>query len=124
MKFAEIDPKLPMWRQQIERFVNHPKVQHIIVFLIVLNAALLGLETSPAVMQAFGAELVILDHAILAVFILEILLLIAARGMTEAESKSAMLRINKRDLSIYQNASLMQKDCDCTTLLRESLIFS
>ena len=44
------------------------------------------------------------------------------KGMTEAESKSAMLRINKRDLSIYQNASLMQKDCDCTTLLRESLI--
>ena len=46
------------------------------------------------------------------------------KGMTEAESKSAMLRINKRDLSIYQNASLMQKDCDCTTLLRESLILS
>ena len=46
------------------------------------------------------------------------------KGMTEAESKAAMLQINKRDLSIYQNASLMQKDCDCTTLLRESLILS
>jgi voltage-gated sodium channel len=81
MKVIEIDPTLPEWRQNIERFVNHPKVQHVIVFLIVLNAALLGLETSPAVMQAFGAELVMLDHAILAVFILEILLLIAARGL-------------------------------------------
>lgn len=81
MKITEIDPNLPMWRQKIELFVNQPKVQHIIVFLIVLNAALLGLETSPAVMQAFGAELVMLDHAILAVFILEILLLIAARGL-------------------------------------------
>lgn len=81
MKAIEIDPTLPEWRQKIERFVNHPKVQHVIVFLIVLNAALLGLETSPAVMQAFGAELVMLDHAILAVFILEILLLIAARGL-------------------------------------------
>ena len=81
MKIAEIDPKLPMWRQKIERFVNHPKVQHTIVFLIVLNAALLGLETSTVVMQAFGAELVMLDHAILAVFILEILLLIAARSL-------------------------------------------
>lgn len=81
MKPVEIDPQLPEWKQKIERFVNHPKVQHFIVFLIVLNAALLGLETSPAVMQAFGAELVILDHAILAVFIFEILLLIAARGI-------------------------------------------
>lgn len=80
MKAPEIDTTLPMWRQATERFVNHPKVQHTIVFLIVLNAALLGLETSPSVMQAFGAELVLLDHAILAVFILEILLLIAARG--------------------------------------------
>lgn len=80
MKAIEIDPTLPEWRQKIERFVNHPKVQHTIVFLIVLNAALLGLETSPVVMQAVGPELVMLDHAILTVFILEILLLIAARG--------------------------------------------
>ena len=81
MKPVEIDPQLPEWKQKIERFVNHPKVQHFIVFLIVLNAALLGLETSPTVSQAFGAEMVLLDHAILAVFIIEILLLIAARGV-------------------------------------------
>jgi voltage-gated sodium channel len=81
MKPVEIDPQLPVWKKKIEKFVNHPKVQHSIVFLIVLNAVLLGLETSPAVMQAFGAELVLLDHAILAVFILEIVLLIAARGL-------------------------------------------
>lgn len=46
------------------------------------------------------------------------------RGMTEAESKAAMLQVNKRDLSVYQNAYLMQKDCDCTTLLRESSILA
>jgi len=46
------------------------------------------------------------------------------KGMTEAESNAAMLQINKRDLRPYQNAYLMQKDCDCTTLLRESLIIS
>lgn len=80
MKVIEIDPTLPVWKQKIERLVNHPKIQNTIVLLIVLNAALLGLETSPTVMQAFGAELVLLDHAILAVFILEIFLLIAARG--------------------------------------------
>lgn len=81
MKAYEIDPTLPEWKQKIERFVNHPKVQHVIVFLIVLNAALLGLETSPTVMAACGAELVMLDHAILSVFVVEILLLIAARGI-------------------------------------------
>ncbi len=48
----------------------------------------------------------------------------ATKGMTEAESNAAMLQINKRDLRPYQNAYLMQKDCDCTTLLRESLILS
>jgi hypothetical protein len=46
------------------------------------------------------------------------------KGMTNAESKAAMLQINKRDLNVYQDAYLVQKDCDCTTLLRESLILS
>jgi len=46
------------------------------------------------------------------------------KGMTEAESKAALLQVNKRDLSMYQNGNMMQKNCDCTTLLRESLILS
>jgi hypothetical protein len=46
------------------------------------------------------------------------------KGMTEAESKATLLQVNKRDLSMYQNGNMMQKNCDCTTLLRESLILS
>lgn len=80
MHVVDIDPTLPMWKQNIERFINHPTVQHVIVFLIVLNAALLGMETSPSVVEAFGKELVWMDHAILGVFILELVLLMAARG--------------------------------------------
>jgi len=47
-----------------------------------------------------------------------------SKGMTDAESKAAMLQINKRDLSSHGDAYVMQKNCDCTTLLRESLILS
>lgn len=80
MHVVDIDPTLPVWKQNIERFIHHPTVQHVIVFLIVLNAALLGMETSPSIVAAFGNELVWLDHAILGVFILELVLLMAARG--------------------------------------------
>jgi voltage-gated sodium channel len=81
MQIAELDPNLPEWKKKIERTINHPTVQHAIVFLIVLNAALLGMETSPSIVAAFGTELALLDHAILAVFILELVLLMAARGL-------------------------------------------
>jgi voltage-gated sodium channel len=70
------------WRGRIELFINHPTVQHFLVFLIVINAAILGIETSHSAMESWGEELFLLDHAILAVFIAEILLLIAARGLS------------------------------------------
>lgn len=69
-----------LWQQKIEEFVENPIIQHAIVVLIILNAALLGLETSAEVMQAYGTELVLIDHLILGIFILEIALLIIARG--------------------------------------------
>ena len=81
MHALDLDPGLPLWKQKIERAIHHPTVQHVIVFLIVLNAALLGMETSPSMVEAFGAEMALLDHAILAVFIVELVLLMAARGL-------------------------------------------
>ena len=68
------------WQQKVEDFVDNTIIQHAIVVLIILNAALLGLETNQDVMQAYGAELVLLDHFILGIFILELVLLIIARG--------------------------------------------
>jgi len=68
------------WQQKVEDFVDNTIIQHAIVVLIILNAALLGLETSQDVMHAYGAELVLLDHFILGIFILELVLLIIARG--------------------------------------------
>lgn len=70
----------PVWRRKIEAFVNSPTIQHFIVFLIVLNAILLGLETDAEIVQSIGAELTFIDHAILLIFTLEIVLLMASRG--------------------------------------------
>jgi voltage-gated sodium channel len=70
------------WQLKIEAFVGHHWIQVGIVVLIVVNALLLGMETSESIMDAYGHELHILDHAILAVFICELALLMFARGLS------------------------------------------
>lgn len=70
------------WRDRIEQFVMHHAIQHFLVFLIVINAAILGIETNQSVMASWGEELFLLDHTILGIFIAEIVLLIAARGFS------------------------------------------
>jgi voltage-gated sodium channel len=73
-------PDAPAWKHKVENFINRPAIQHFIVFLIVLNAALLGLETNAEIVEAYGRELVFIDHGILMIFTLEIVLLMASRG--------------------------------------------
>jgi voltage-gated sodium channel len=51
-----------------------PKFQATIIGLILVNAALLGLETWPSAMAAAGGLLLALDRTILAVFVVEIAL--------------------------------------------------
>ena len=72
---------LPAWKQKIANFINHRFIQNGIVALIILNAALLGMETSASIVAAFGHELVLIDHFILGVFIIEIVLLITIKGV-------------------------------------------
>jgi voltage-gated sodium channel len=55
-------------------FIEHPHIQRAIIALILINAALLGLETWPAAMAIAGGLIVALDRAILAVFVVEIAL--------------------------------------------------
>lgn len=61
-------------RQRLRAFIEHRWVQNGIIFLILINAALLGLETWPPAMAAAGGLIVVLDRAILAVFVIEIAL--------------------------------------------------
>lgn len=52
-----------------------------IMWLIIINAAILGLETYPAIMAEYGAILITIDHVILWVFIAELTLKITVYGM-------------------------------------------
>ncbi len=68
-------------RSRLGLWLARPAVQHAILALIIVNAVILGLETSPALMAAHGPLLVALDQAILAVFVAEIVArLVAHRG--------------------------------------------
>ena len=62
------------FRERARGFVEHPRVQGIVITLILVNAVLLGLETWPAAMAAGGPLSVGLDKTILAVFVMEIAL--------------------------------------------------
>lgn len=71
----------PRWRSRLAAAVEHTAFQRAIVALICINAITLGLETSPAAMAAAGPALVLIDRCVLAVFVAELVLRIAAHGL-------------------------------------------
>lgn len=76
-------------RSSVQKLVEQAWFSNFILVLIILNAILLGLETSKGVMAEWGTLLVTLDHAMLAVFTIELLLRIYAwrgRFFTDAWS--------------------------------------
>jgi voltage-gated sodium channel len=56
----------------LRRITTHPRTERFIMALIVLNAITLGLETSKSAMEHWGTVLHFIDHAVLAVFVLEL----------------------------------------------------
>ncbi|HMQ58005.1 MAG TPA: ion transporter [Rhizobiaceae bacterium] len=67
-------------RQNLTQFLESDRFQKAIIALIIVNAVILGLETSKTVMGAIGPFLIAVDHFILAVFVVEIALRIFAYG--------------------------------------------
>lgn len=59
-------------RQTGQAWLDTPFFQRTILVLIVINAVILGLETSSSVMQAVGRWVLIIDKIILAVFVAEL----------------------------------------------------
>jgi len=56
----------------LTKIVEDPRTERVIMSLIIINAVILGLETSKSAMASFGHLLEILDHIILGVFVVEI----------------------------------------------------
>ena len=64
----------PAWRQQLAARLEAPLVHNTLIALILINAVILGLETSPPLMADWGSWLIAIDRVILAVFVVEIAL--------------------------------------------------
>lgn len=65
-------PSQTTFREKLQNVIERPLVQNFIIGLILINAVLLGLETSKSVMAAAGDSIKLLDQIILAVFVIEI----------------------------------------------------
>ena len=75
-------PGAAAWRLRLAEFIEHPRAQFSIVALILVNAAILGFETSAAIMAAWGPWLILADRICLTVFCVELgTKLIAYRGL-------------------------------------------
>jgi voltage-gated sodium channel len=59
-------------RLRLARWIESRRVQTFIIGAILVNAAILGLETSPAMMASFSGILISLDRLCLAVFVAEL----------------------------------------------------
>jgi len=68
-------------RQKIQGFVESTKFQNAIITLIIINAIILGMETSEYLMANWGGFLKAVDTLILKVFIVEIILRLYAHRL-------------------------------------------
>ena len=87
------------WRARLGRFLDRPAVANTVIALIVVNAIVLGMETVPGLPATTLRALQTLDHALLAVFVVELGLKLLAhvskhrssRRVTDTETATAAL---------------------------------
>jgi len=68
-------------RSKIQAFVENDATQRFIIALIVINAIILGMETSKSLMQSYGYWLNLVNVSILYVFVIELLLRLFAHRL-------------------------------------------
>lgn len=66
--------------ERARNFLEHPTTERVIAGLIILNALVLGLETSTTLMARYGVILEALDHILLGIFAVEVLTRLAVTG--------------------------------------------
>ncbi len=65
----------------LRKVVENPRTERFIMTVIILNAVVLGLETSKTVMASYGWLLELLDHIMLAIFVVELAARIAVHRL-------------------------------------------
>jgi len=60
--------------ERLRKWVESTLFQNVILAVIIINAIVIGMETSPAIMARFGGTLRLLDRIAIVIFIVEILL--------------------------------------------------
>ncbi len=63
---------MPTWRQKLGDVVDGPVCQRFVVFVLLLNALLLGLETSDTVMAMYGEPISFINDVIPFIFVVEV----------------------------------------------------
>lgn len=71
---ASLGANLRRPRKLVVELVESKPFTRTIIGLILINAVILGLETSPAMMASYGPALVAADHLILGIFVVELAL--------------------------------------------------
>lgn len=69
-------------RLRAGEWVESRLVQQFIIVLIVINAVILGMQTSKAFMTTAGDTLLLIDNIILSIFVIEILIKLYSQGMS------------------------------------------
>ena len=69
------------WRRKLANFIDDPRTDYFFAALIIFNAILLGLETSPAIMERWGTIIRTADTICVGFFVVEILTKIVAHRL-------------------------------------------
>lgn len=79
-ELTSADHGVSSFRSRLGEWVESTSVQRFVVLVILLNAVVLGLETSPTMMDAAGGVLIGIDTICLAIFVVELALKLFAFG--------------------------------------------
>jgi voltage-gated sodium channel len=80
MDYGSAQTGSPGWRQRLGDWIESPALRRLITVLILINAVVLGVETSDVARARFGPVLLWLNQGVLAVFVAELVIKLVAFG--------------------------------------------